>query len=124
LLIQFPVDPGLLPEIMVSGHQQPPLSHLATKSCPVIAASMRGDHAGLAMTEFQTLDLILITMGTFACRGRGGFCIRRLFVIGLPLLAGPWVGLRLYTRLDQARFRKVVLSLLLISGSGLIVRGT
>jgi uncharacterized membrane protein YfcA len=48
----------------------------------------------------------------------------RLFVIGLPLLlAGTWTGLRLYARLDEAGFRKVVLSLLLISGLGLVVRG-
>ena len=49
----------------------------------------------------------------------------RLFVIGLPLLlAGTWVGLRLYTRLDEVGFRKVVLGLLLISGLGLVVRGS
>jgi uncharacterized membrane protein YfcA len=49
----------------------------------------------------------------------------RLFVIGLPLLlAGTWVGLRLYARLDEAGFRKVVLGLLLISGLGLVVRGS
>jgi uncharacterized protein len=49
----------------------------------------------------------------------------RLFVTGLPLLlAGTWAGLRLYERLDEAGFRKVVLCLLLISGLGLIVRGS
>jgi uncharacterized membrane protein YfcA len=46
-------------------------------------------------------------------------------VIGLPvLLAGTWVGLRLYARLDEAGFRKVVLGLLLISGLGLVMRGS
>jgi uncharacterized membrane protein YccF (DUF307 family) len=36
-----------------------------------------------------------------------------LFMIGLPLLlAGTRVGLRLYTRLDEAGFRRVVLGLL------------
>ena len=49
----------------------------------------------------------------------------RLFVIGLPLLlAGTWVGLRLYTRRNEAGFRRVVLGLLLISGLGLVVRGS
>jgi hypothetical protein len=49
----------------------------------------------------------------------------RLFAIGLPvLLAGTWVGLRLYARLDEAGFRKVVLGLLLISGLGLVMRGS
>jgi uncharacterized membrane protein YfcA len=48
----------------------------------------------------------------------------RLFVIGLPLLlAGTWAGLRLYARLDEAGFRKVVLGLLLVSGIGLVLRG-
>jgi uncharacterized protein len=45
----------------------------------------------------------------------------RLFVIGLPiLLAGTWLGLKLYGRLDEAGFRKVVLALLLVSGLALI----
>jgi len=49
----------------------------------------------------------------------------RLFLIGLPLLlAGTWAGLRLYARLDEAGFRKVVLGLLLISGLGLVVHGS
>jgi len=48
----------------------------------------------------------------------------RLFVIGLPLLlAGTWAGLRLYARLDEAGFRRVVLGLLLVSGIGLVLRG-
>jgi hypothetical protein len=48
----------------------------------------------------------------------------RLFVIGLPLLlGGTWAGLRLYARLDEAGFRKVVLGLLLVSGIGLVLRG-
>jgi uncharacterized membrane protein YfcA len=47
------------------------------------------------------------------------------FVIGLPVLvAGTWVGLRLYARLDEAGFRKVVLGLLLVSGLGLVIRGS
>ena len=42
--------------------------------------------------------------------------------IGLPvLLAGTWLGLRLYGRLDEAGFRKLVLILLLVSGIVLIL---
>jgi uncharacterized membrane protein YfcA len=45
----------------------------------------------------------------------------RLFVIGLPiLLAGTWLGLKLYGRIDEAGFRKLVLALLLASGAALI----
>jgi uncharacterized membrane protein YfcA len=45
----------------------------------------------------------------------------RLFFIGLPvLLLGTWLGLKLYGRLDEASFRKVVLVLLLASGVTLL----
>ena len=46
----------------------------------------------------------------------------RLFLLGLPLLiAGTWLGMTLYGRLDEAAFRKVVLGLLLLSGTALVV---
>ena len=45
-----------------------------------------------------------------------------LFVLGLPaVLAGTWVGLRLYGRLDESGFRRVVLVLLLVSGATLVI---
>jgi uncharacterized membrane protein YfcA len=45
----------------------------------------------------------------------------RLFLFGLPaLLAGTWLGMKLYGRLDEAKFRKLVLVLLLLSGAVLI----
>lgn len=45
----------------------------------------------------------------------------RLFLFGLPaLFAGTWLGMRLYGRLDEAAFRKVVLLLLLVSGAVLL----
>jgi len=44
-----------------------------------------------------------------------------LFAIGLPiLLAGTWLGLKLYGRVDDAGFRKIVLTLLLASGVALM----
>jgi uncharacterized membrane protein YfcA len=47
----------------------------------------------------------------------------RLFLFGLPaLLAGTWLGIKLYGRLDEAAFRKVVLVLLLASGLALMFR--
>ena len=43
------------------------------------------------------------------------------FGIGLPaLLAGTWLGLKLYGHLDEADFRKLVLVLLLVSGLALV----
>jgi len=45
----------------------------------------------------------------------------QLFLIGLPaLLAGNWIGLKLYGYVDDAGFRRIVLILLLVSGVPLI----
>jgi hypothetical protein len=37
------------------------------------------------------------------------------------MLAGTWVGLKLYGRIDDAAFRKIILLLLLVSGVSLVV---
>jgi uncharacterized membrane protein YfcA len=45
----------------------------------------------------------------------------RMFLFGLPvLLAGTWLGVKLYGHLDETAFRRVVLVLLLVSGAVLI----
>jgi uncharacterized protein len=45
----------------------------------------------------------------------------QLFLLGLPaMVAGLWVGFKLYGRLDDAAFRKVMLALLSIAGLALI----
>jgi uncharacterized protein len=47
-----------------------------------------------------------------------------LFVIGLPALAiGTWAGLKLFGKLNDQAFRRVVLGLLLISGASLLLIG-
>jgi hypothetical protein len=47
----------------------------------------------------------------------------KLFLIGLPaLFAGTWLGLKLFGRLDEASFRRVVLVLLLASGAVLLLQ--
>jgi uncharacterized protein len=78
-------------------------------------------------TVFQPIGVAVFLM-TGAWLGGTGLVdaeTLRLSVIGLPmLLVGTWMGLRLYARLDKAGFRKVVLGLLLISGLGLVVRGS
>jgi len=45
-----------------------------------------------------------------------------LFLIGLPaVMIGTWMGLRLYGLLNEASFRKIVLTLLLLSGIALVL---
>jgi uncharacterized membrane protein YfcA len=47
-----------------------------------------------------------------------------VFLLGLPALAlGTWVGLKLFGKLDDQAFRRVVLILLLLSGLSLLVLG-
>jgi uncharacterized membrane protein YfcA len=46
----------------------------------------------------------------------------KLYALALPaLVAGLWVGLKLYGKIDDATFRKIILILLLISGMSLIL---
>jgi uncharacterized membrane protein YfcA len=46
----------------------------------------------------------------------------QLFLLGLPaMVAGIWAGFKLYGKLDDAAFRKVILVLLVIAGLGLII---
>ena len=46
----------------------------------------------------------------------------KLYLLGLPvLLAGTWCGIKLYGKLDDMAFRKVILVLLLVSGLSLVV---
>ena len=45
----------------------------------------------------------------------------KLFVMGLPcVIAGTWLGLKLFGKIDEATFRKIVLALLFRSGAVLI----
>lgn len=67
---------------------------------------------------FATMSITAVTYGL-----RGAFTLEvgKLFLLGLPALAaGLWVGLKLYGRLDDKMFRRVILLLLLASGLTLI----
>lgn len=74
---------------------------------------------------FQPVLFLTMTMTavTFATAGHlFNTDILKLFFMGLPvLLLGLWAGVKLYGRLNDATFRKVILILLLISGSSLVV---
>lgn len=46
----------------------------------------------------------------------------KLYLYGLPALAvGIWIGLKLYGKLDDAAFRKIILLLLLVASLSLVV---
>lgn len=92
-----------------------------------IWCTLRGWPRDEQRATFQPVGVAVFLMAALWLGGTGfaGADTLRLFLIGLPaLLAGTWVGLKLYGRLDEAGFRKVVLALLLVSGLGLILHGS
>lgn len=89
-----------------------------------IWCNLRGWPKDAQRAVFQPVGVAIFLM-TGLWLGAGGHVPAgtiKLFVIGLPvLLAGTWLGLKLYGRLDEAQFRKIVLLLLLASGVVLAV---
>ena len=89
-----------------------------------IWSGLRGWPKDVQRMVFQPVAVATFLMSALWIGAKGAITADtiKLFVIGLPaLLAGTWLGLKLYGRLDEAAFRKVVLVLLLASGVVLIV---
>jgi uncharacterized membrane protein YfcA len=90
----------------------------------VIWCQLRGWPKDVQRTVFQPVIITTSAMTAVWLSASGAVTADtvKLFVLGLPmLLAGTWVGMRLYGRLDEASFRRVVLVLLLLSGIFLVV---
>lgn len=85
---------------------------------------LRGWPKDVQRTVFQPVILAAFLMTAVSLGVAGAITADtvKLFLLGLPLLlAGTWLGMRLYGHLDEATFRKIILILLLISGISLIV---
>jgi uncharacterized protein len=84
---------------------------------------LRGWPKDRQRTIFQPVAVAIFAMSAawLGIKGVVSADTIRLFLLGLPaLLAGTWLGMKLYGRLDEAMFRSVVLILLLVSGAVLI----
>src|ERR1051326_2689150 len=93
----------------------------------VIWCSLRGWPPAEQRAVFSPSGGAIFAMTGLWVRGGAGM-IRGdtviLFLIGLPALAlGTWAGLRLFGKLDDQAFRRVVLVLLLVSGASLLILG-
>jgi len=89
-----------------------------------IWSGLRGWPKDQQRAVFQPVAVAIFLMSAIWLGAKGAVTADtiKLFVIGLPvLIAGTWLGLKLYGRLDEATFRKVVLVLLFASGVGLIL---
>jgi hypothetical protein len=90
-----------------------------------IWSQMRGWPKDQQRSVFQPVGVATFLMCALWLGGRGSISrdLVWLFALGLPaLFAGTWLGLKLYGKLDEAQFRKVVLILLLVSGAALLVK--
>jgi uncharacterized membrane protein YfcA len=84
---------------------------------------LRGWSKDVQRAVFQPVMLAAIVVGAISLSFTGAVTAEtvKLYVLGLPaLLAGLWLGFKLYGRLDDAAFRQLVLLLLLLSGLALI----
>ncbi|MES2194136.1 MAG: sulfite exporter TauE/SafE family protein [Pseudomonadota bacterium] len=89
-----------------------------------IWCGLRGWTKDAQRAVFQPVAVATFLMSALWIGVRGAITpdVIKLFLVGLPaLLAGTWLGLKLFGRLDEAAFRKVVLVLLLASGAVLIM---
>ena len=92
----------------------------------VIWCSLRGWPPAEQRAVFQPSGVAVFLMTALWLGGTGMIWVdtASLFLIGLPALAlGTWAGLKLFGKLDDAMFRRVVLALLLISGASLLILG-
>jgi uncharacterized membrane protein YfcA len=89
-----------------------------------IWCGLRGWPKDQQRTVFQPVGVAIFAMSAAWLGAKGAVSgdTVRLFLLGLPvLLAGTWLGLRLYGRLDETGFRRLVLGLLLVSGLATII---
>jgi len=92
----------------------------------VVWCSMRGWSPAEQRATFQPAGVAVFAATALWLGGTGmiGRDVLGLFVIGLPALAiGSWAGLKLFGKLNDQAFRRVVLGLLLISGASLLLIG-
>jgi uncharacterized membrane protein YfcA len=90
----------------------------------VIWCQLRGLPKDNQRAIFQPVGFSVFVMTAISLSISGAVTAEtvKLYLLGLPLvLVGTWTGLKLYGRIDDAVFRRIVLLLLLASGISLIV---
>jgi len=89
-----------------------------------IWCGLRGWPKDVQRTIFQPVAVTIFLMSAVWIGAKGAITADtvKLFAMGLPaLLAGTWAGLKLFGHLNEAAFRRVVLTLLLVSGAVLVI---
>jgi uncharacterized protein len=89
-----------------------------------IWSQLRGGQKDAQRAIFQPVMFSTFAMTAVALAVAGTYTLEavKLYALALPaLVIGIWCGLKLYGRLDDAAFRRVILILLLASGISLVV---
>jgi uncharacterized membrane protein YfcA len=89
-----------------------------------IWVQLRGWPKDVQRIVFQPVILAAQAMTAISLAFAGAYTADtiKLYLYGLPALtAGMWIGLKLYGKLDDAAFRKIILVLLLVAGLSLVV---
>ena len=90
---------------------------------PTIYASLQGWRKDERRAFFQAFNLVVLTamLAVSAVQGLVGPRFLLAMAIAVPgTLLGSWIGVRLYHRLDDRRFDRIVLFVLLLSGFALV----
>lgn len=90
----------------------------------VIWCTMRGWTRDVQRSVFQPVSVALLAMSAIGLAATGSIALNTvyLFLAGLPALAlGTWIGFRLYGKIDDEIFRRIVLWLLLAAGLFLLL---
>lgn len=88
-----------------------------------IWCNLRGLPKDVQRATFQPVAVVVFATAALWLGAKGSFTpeTARLFAFGLPfLLAGTWLGLKLFGRIDDTTFRRIVLALLFVSGVALL----
>src|SRR6266700_3614494 len=88
-----------------------------------IWCNLRGLPKDLQRATFQPVAVVVFAMAALFLGAKGSLTLEtaKLFALGLPFLfAGTWLGLKLFGRINEATFRKIVLALLFVSGVALL----
>jgi hypothetical protein len=89
-----------------------------------IWCGLRGWPKDVQRATFQPVAVAIFLMTAIWLGVKGAVTAETAsyFLIGLPfVIAGTWLGLKLFGRIDEAMFRKIVLGLLLASGALLLL---
>jgi len=89
-----------------------------------IWCQLRGGPKDAQRAIFQPVMFATFAMTAISLAVAGAYTreAMKLYLLALPaLIAGIWCGLKLYGKLDDAAFRRVILILLLASGISLVV---